>query len=273
MALDPYQRLNWRGVVANRRTIEMLEITELRGLRDLMPLRIPQGSYTTGVSASAGTHSGGGALDISVWDLTSTQRDRVVRELRETSFAAWYRPYLPGVWPAHIHAIAIGDKEMSTAAAEQVVQYRNGQNGLANHGPDNGPDVPIHVYRQDIDMSYYGPEKWDAADFTRLFAKWLDVPAGSFTRPDNGESINPDVAACLRAAYWVRCHFTPDGQDLLAKNLYTADGIIRNIGVTTPSGEFMTLATAISSIEDDLDTVKADTAAILGKFPPPPPPV
>jgi hypothetical protein len=172
MALDPYERISWRGVTANRRTVEMLEITELRGLMPLAPLRIPQGSYTTGVSASAGTHSGGGALDISVRDLTTAERDRVVRELRETSFAAWYRPYLAGVWPAHIHAIAIGDKEMSAAAAEQVVQYRNGQNGLANHGADNGPDVPIHVYRQDIDMSYYGPERWDAADFERLFRRW-----------------------------------------------------------------------------------------------------
>jgi hypothetical protein len=169
MALDPYARLNWRGVVANRRTIEMLEITELRGLRDLTPLRIPQGSYTSGVSASGGTHSGGGALDISVRNMTSTERDRVVRELRETSFAAWYRPYLANVWPAHIHAIAIGDKEMSAQAAWQVQEYKAGRNGLANQGPDTGPDVPIHVYRQDIDMSYYGPERWDGKDLDRLF--------------------------------------------------------------------------------------------------------
>jgi hypothetical protein len=277
MALDPYQRLNWRGVVANRRTIEMLEITELRALMDLAPLRIPQGSYTTGVSASAGTHSGGGALDVSVRDLTSTQRDRVVRELRETSFAAWYRPYLAGVWPAHIHAIAIGDKEMSAAAAEQVVQYRNGQNGLANHGPDNGPDVPIHVYRQDIDMSYYGPEHWDQADFDRLFDKWGNVLVGSYNRPDTDDPINPSVEQALRAAHWVRTLLTDEGQKtVLAKNLYTADGIIPNVGVTSPSGAFMTLASAISNMENtqDVDTkvlaeVKADTAAILGKLPPP----
>jgi len=174
MALDPYARLNWRGVVANRRTIEMLEITGLRS--ELGTLRIPQGSYTTGVSASGGTHAGGGALDISVRDMTTTERDHVVWALRKTSFAAWYRPYLAGVWPAHIHAIAIGDRELSAAAAEQVVQYRNGQNGLANHGPDNGPSVPITVYRQDVDMSYYGPERWDDKDFERFAKKvgWFD---------------------------------------------------------------------------------------------------
>jgi hypothetical protein len=183
MALDPYDRLNWRGVVANRRTIEMLEITELRS--ELGTLRIPQGSYTTGVSASGGTHSGGGALDISVRDMTSTERDHVVWALRKTSFAAWYRPYLAGVWPAHIHAIAIGDREISAAAAEQVVQYRNGQNGLANHGPDNGPNVPITVYRQDVDMSYYGPERWDDADFDRFRRKvgWLEDVTNFNTDP------------------------------------------------------------------------------------------
>jgi hypothetical protein len=206
MALDPYGRLNWRGVVANRRTIEMLEITELRGLRDLMPLRIPQGSYTTGVSASGGTHAGGGALDISIKDMTSAQRDRIVRELRETSFAAWYRPYLANVWPAHIHAIAIGDKEMSAQAAWQVQEYKAGRNGLKNQGPDNGPDVPIHVYRQDIDMSYYGPERWDQPDFERLI-RWLDDP------------IAAKAAAAVLAAEVTNRNTDPTTQIALATSL------------------------------------------------------
>jgi len=230
MALDPYERISWRGVTANRRTVEMLEITERRGLMSLAPLRIPQGSYTSGVSASAGTHSGGGALDISVRDLTTAERDRVVRELRETSFAAWYRPYLAGVWPAHIHAIAIGDKEMSAAAAEQVVQYRNGQNGLANHGPDNGPDVPIHVYRQDIDMSYYGPDKWDGDDWKEFRRQIQAIPITDGVSDAAGDTMALD--------------------DVLAND-----------------------RTRLYETKKLLNDVKEDTAAILGKFPPPPPPV
>jgi hypothetical protein len=245
MALDPYERISWRGVTANRRTVEMLEITELRGLRDLMPLRIPQGSYTSGVSASAGTHSGGGALDVSVRDLTTTQRDRVVRELRETSFAAWYRPYLAGVWPAHIHAIAIGDKEMSAAAAEQVVQYRNGQNGLANHGPDNGPDVPIHVYRQDIDMSYYGPDKWDAADWQEFFNK-----AGwGYDLED--QVTDPPTTMNAKAAL-----------EATRRNVVAGTGVGRKA-----------VANVAQETEDKVDVLIGKVNEILGKLPPPPVPV
>jgi hypothetical protein len=266
---DPYDRRSWRGVVANLRTIEMLEITELRGLGSLTPLSIPQGSYTTGVSASGGTHSGGGALDISVKGLSSAERDRVVRELRETSFAAWYRPYLAGVWPAHIHAIAIGDKELSDQAAWQVSEYRAGRNGLANQGPDNGPDVPIHVYRQDIDMSYYGPQRWDAADFTRLFTRWLDYPIGKFDRPDTGEEVSVDVGAALRAARWCFYRLSNVGLEDVAKELFTTDGIFRNVGVdpaVDPKGAYMRLDTLLSNMEDTQDKDHASIEAIKAKL-------
>jgi hypothetical protein len=275
MTVDPYARRSWRGVTANLRTIEMLEITELRALRDLTPLRIPQGSYTSGVSASAGTHSGGGALDVSVLNMTAAQRDRVVRELRETSFAAWYRAPLPGVWSAHIHAIAIGDKEMSAQAAWQVQEYKAGRNGLANQGPDNGPDVPIHVYRQDIDMSYYGPERWDAPDFDRLFTKLLDWPIGALNRPDTGESVSVDVGAALRAARWCFYRLSNQGLDEVAKQLYTVDGIFRNVGVdpaVDPEGAYMSLATLLSNMENQGDNDSKKLDEILGKLPPPPVP-
>jgi hypothetical protein len=53
------------------------------------------------------------------------------------------------VWGAHIHAILIGDKEMSDAAEAQVVQYKAGTDGLASHGPDNfrhHPDGVVFNY-------------------------------------------------------------------------------------------------------------------------------
>jgi len=174
LTVDPYGR-NWkRGVQLNNRTLEMLEITELRSLDRLgiIPLSLAQGSYHPGVSVSGGTHDGGGALDVRVVDrLTQSQVDSVVWALRKTGFAAWHRLPSQGDWPEHIHAIAIGDKEMSSAAAQQVIDYRNGLNGLANKGPDDGPKVDYTIYRQDIDLSYYGPEKWDAPDFERLFRR------------------------------------------------------------------------------------------------------
>src|SRR5262245_55872373 len=181
MAVNPYDRSSERGVLLNLRTLEMLEVAEMHWLRSFAPIPLSQGSYSTSVGQSAGTHDGGGALDVRVRDMTGSQKDAVVWALRKIGFAAWHRLPSQGDWPEHIHAIAIGDRELSPAAKQQVVDYRNGLNGLKNKGPDDGPDIPIIEYRQDIDLSYYGPEKWDDADW-KLFWAWVH---GSNSRYEN----------------------------------------------------------------------------------------
>jgi len=107
-------------------------------------LRVLQGSYNRGgVSASAGTHDGGGAVDVS----PTRNPSQVVRALREVGFAAWHRLPSQGPWTEHIHAIAIGDPEMSSGAHAQVSAYYNRRNGLANNGPDDGPHLsPIPTW-------------------------------------------------------------------------------------------------------------------------------
>jgi hypothetical protein len=98
-------------------------------------LTITQGSYNAGgVSASAGTHDGGGVVDLSAFE-----HGRKVRELRRTGFAAWYRPAIPGLWPAHIHAVLIGNRKLAPVARRQVAAYLAGRDGLAGNGPDHGP--------------------------------------------------------------------------------------------------------------------------------------
>jgi hypothetical protein len=108
---------------------------------------ITQGSYTNSVSASFGTHAGGGAVDLSVlrrgtytvlWD----DIDPLLHALRAAGFAAWLREYgeLYEGSPIHIHAIAIGDKELSEAAQGQLTGeagYFRGYSGLtdANGSP------------------------------------------------------------------------------------------------------------------------------------------
>lgn len=135
------KRVTREGKTLNQRTLDMLERAEARlGY----PLHVIQGSYNAGgVSASAGTHDGGGALDVSA----TSNPSEVVRALREVGFAAWHRLPSQGPWSEHIHAIAIGDNEMSAGAATQVREYYAGQNGLASHLPDDGPKVdPIPVW-------------------------------------------------------------------------------------------------------------------------------
>lgn len=98
-------------------------------------LSIVQGSYNAGgVKASAGTHDGGGVVDLLAWDHV-----RKVRELRRTGFAAWYRPAIPGLWGAHIHAVLIGNRKLSGSARDQVREYLAGYDGLAGDGRDRGP--------------------------------------------------------------------------------------------------------------------------------------
>lgn len=130
----PYGRVGWRGVTLNRRTIDALRWVEKRAG---VPLSPAQGSYNTGVGASAGTHDGGGAIDLRVGAYTPAQRIRVVRALKDAGFAAWFREATPGVWGAHIHALLIGDKDMAAGARSQVLSYDAGRDGLKGNRVDS----------------------------------------------------------------------------------------------------------------------------------------
>nr|AXL06068.1 hypothetical protein GA0070561_5756 [uncultured bacterium] len=137
-AISPGSVVSWRGVQVNTRTRTMLlEAERLLGRQ----LTITQGSYSSDVGASAGTHDGGGALDLSVSGMTTTTRTTVVRTLRTVGFAAWLRNPSQGDWPYHIHAIALADTDQSTGAQHQAGDYYLGLNGLANRGADDGPAV------------------------------------------------------------------------------------------------------------------------------------
>lgn len=127
-----------RSVIVNRRTLNMLREAERRlGF----PLTIVQGSYKAGAGAvaSAGTHDGGGVIDLRSRGLTD--RRKVVEVLRKVGFAAWLR--VPPSFDEHIHAVALGDRDASQSAKVQMLDYRAGRNGLANKGPDDGPKVTI----------------------------------------------------------------------------------------------------------------------------------
>jgi len=138
-ALTPGKRLSSHGATMNARTKAMLAKAESRLGRTLT---VTQGSYNPGGDPnSAGTHDGGGVLDLSVRDMPTATQTKVVRTLREVGFAAWRRTPSQGDWPFHIHAVAISDTDLSPAAQHQVGDYYLGRNGLANQAPDDGPKV------------------------------------------------------------------------------------------------------------------------------------
>jgi hypothetical protein len=139
---DDYTRVAVNGWTINQRTLAMLAHAQqlYGGEIELTGHAITQGSYHDNGAASFGTHLGGGAIDLSVlrrgtytvlWD----DIPLILRALRAAGFAAWLREYgevYPGS-PIHIHAIAIGDVELSSAAQEQltgVAGYFRGFSGL-----------------------------------------------------------------------------------------------------------------------------------------------
>lgn len=144
--IDPGARVSTDGAVINTRTRRMLaEAKRLLG-RNLV---LDQGSYNPGGDpTSAGTHDGGGVVDISVKGMNSATRTAVTRALRRVGFAAWVRSPNQGDWPWHIHAAAISDTDLSSQAQHQIGDYYLGQNGLTNRGPDDGPKVTIRTWEE-----------------------------------------------------------------------------------------------------------------------------
>lgn len=130
----------WRGVQLDQRSADMM--TEVDRLLPHIPIYPSQGSWS-GADASAGTHSGGGAIDVT--GLDAAQCDELVATMRRVGWAAWHRTPEQSDWVRHVHGIAVqpgGEWDrgcLSGAAHEQVVDYYDGRNGLASGAPDDGP--------------------------------------------------------------------------------------------------------------------------------------
>ena len=130
-------RTSYQGRAVNERTRQILEAlnTLVRSKRygsENSDVILVQGSFNGGgVAASAGTHDGGGAGDITAFNYKNR-----VKALRLLGVAAWYRPTLRNVWSAHIHFVVMGDSTVSRGAAIQVTAYKANRNGLANNAKD-----------------------------------------------------------------------------------------------------------------------------------------
>lgn len=128
-------KVTWRGHKFDPQTAEMLrELDKLVG--PYVSIQPTQGSYSNSVGASAGTHSGAGACDLSVQKLSSWQVQLVVFLARRIGFAAWHRSSSEGPWADHIHLINKTAKGLAPAAERQVAAYKAKRNGLANDKAD-----------------------------------------------------------------------------------------------------------------------------------------
>lgn len=134
MADPRLERPLWRGRTnVDALTISCIEKAETIGGHKF---DITQGSYQSSVTASAGTHDRGGAVDLR-W----CGHGYCILALRQAGMAAWHRNPEQGPWVDHIHAVVYGHPDLAPAAARQITALLAGRNGLANNGPDDGPQL------------------------------------------------------------------------------------------------------------------------------------
>ena len=170
----------YRACGCIRDSLPGIEAALVRGgfiRKDLSGL-VTQGCYSGGaVSASAGTHDGGGVWDLSNslasggQSVASMDRDQKLDHaeflaiFRRHGAIAWHRtPAQSASFPFHYHVVWAGCPHLSDGAAAQVADYRRGLNGLAGRGPDDGPSVPYITWQDAIKAAGTAPQPLPKGD-------------------------------------------------------------------------------------------------------------
>lgn len=133
--MSPTARTTFEGFRTTERTVAML--TEARRLYGPGHPVIVQGGFNAGgVAASAGTHDRD-ALDFSIRWMSRANAHRWQDCVWQVGFAGWIRTRIAGLWETHFHAVPKGG-DLSRGAANQVVNFRLGRNGLVGEASYSG---------------------------------------------------------------------------------------------------------------------------------------
>lgn len=139
----------WRGVtICPCMKAPLDELAAISG-RDILVSPIKGfGSYQKGNTASAGTGSGGGHVDLSLSRLNGQQKLRLEGLARRIGFYAdireprWWSPtrrkWLTQSWQSHLHMVLKECPHLSSQAKAQLKEWYTGENGLAGDDPDDG---------------------------------------------------------------------------------------------------------------------------------------
>ena len=136
---------NFRNANVDPSTFDALtELARIVG-NDIYLAPIPGcGSYQTSTKASAGTHAGGGAVDINAEGLTDEQARRIETKARSLGFVAYFRPRVSPYsgnsygWQRHVHMIRRDCGDLAVEAKAQIVAYDKGTDALAVPHKDTG---------------------------------------------------------------------------------------------------------------------------------------
>lgn len=116
----------------------LAEVEKRAGLKP-GTLVVTQGSYRPKTAYSGTVHTGGGTLDVRVWNITHDAAMKVVAGFRGFGDPAWYRDKEHGGFDPHIHVVVADEPDLSASAAWQVREYKAGRDGLTSQGPDYHP--------------------------------------------------------------------------------------------------------------------------------------
>lgn len=144
-AKPPCVRVLWRGVVVCSHSVPKLNAWA-KSVGDGIYLKpLPGcGSYQTSTAASAGTHAGGGAIDIDLRAVASGSRKWVADKGRTAGLqVSWHRNAISGLWTWHAHALDPDCPQLAKVAAAQCVECFNGGDGLVGTTPDGNTRVNI----------------------------------------------------------------------------------------------------------------------------------
>ncbi len=211
---DDYTHVQANGHTLNARTLSMLQQAALLygGEIDVTGAAIVQGSYGDYPLGEPEAHLGGGVVDISVVRPNTSailymEIEPLIRALRTVGFAAWLREAeTESGLGFHIHAVAIGDAELSPAAQDQLTGpagYLRGGDGLAAVDSEASSD------------KYGGP----------LICRWMLEAGYTDLRPPTA-APTPSMAwqERLRLASLAYQAFYPEDAEQIARSLDFLEG-------------------------------------------------
>lgn len=148
-----FKRVTFEGRRTTARSVNMVKearyLFRLRGGGNYPA--ITQGGYNAGgVAASAGTHDRD-AHDYGTKAFSLTRAKLWEWCIWEVGFAAWRRPYIAGLWPAHTHAIPKGG-DLSKGAKAQITQWNQGDDALKSD--NNYPRIDSSGFKSRTWESY-----------------------------------------------------------------------------------------------------------------------
>ena len=137
-------RVRFRGgwtCVCVARSLPLVELEMIRRGIITRSIDIYQLGYRSDVSASAGTHSGGGCTDVAQYS------PEALTVWRDYGWTTQHRTRAQGFAADHGHGFPYGCPHLSPAARYQASEWRAGRNGLRSRDRITGPNYHVITWQ------------------------------------------------------------------------------------------------------------------------------